>query len=307
MFASVARRQLGSRLAQSARRQARWTSTSSSNASSAAGTASPKAGSSVGMLSAATTLAIASYTIGSLYPPELATYITPRTAPPPPDPNSSEGIAKTAELEDKLLNLPNLLEHRAQSDTREWYETRPYMHLPEERKANSLTAGALRGPGKLAVIPLVRAKRDESEAIIFTHFGRGLCGHEGLIHGGLLATVLDESLGRIAILNLPDKVGVTAYLHLNYRNLTRADQFVVIKTKLVEKTGRKAKVQGRVEDLEGNLLADAEALFVQPRFAKLIDASKIRQALGQPADSKEPLTEGTGAPLPIPPLPKANA
>ena len=46
--------------------------------------------------------------------------------------------------------------------------------------------------------PLVRARRDEGEAIVIIHVGRGLCGHDGIVHGGLLATLLDESLARIA-------------------------------------------------------------------------------------------------------------
>lgn len=61
---------------------------------------------------------------------------------------------------------------------------------------NSLTAGALRGPGKLAVPPLVRARKDERESVLVVHVGRGLCGHDGIVHGGLLATLMDESLGR---------------------------------------------------------------------------------------------------------------
>jgi len=61
---------------------------------------------------------------------------------------------------------------------------------------NSLTAGALRGPGKLAIAPLIRSRKDESEIIAFVHVGRGLCGHDGIIHGGLLATLLDETLAR---------------------------------------------------------------------------------------------------------------
>ena len=44
---------------------------------------------------------------------------------------------------------------------------------------NSLTAGALRGPGKLALWPLIRVKKDESESYVFVHLGRGLCGHDG--------------------------------------------------------------------------------------------------------------------------------
>lgn len=71
------------------------------------------------------------------------------------------------------------------------------MKYPEAQRVNSLTAGALRGPGKLALHPLLRVRRDESESVAVMHLGRGLCGHDGIIHGGLIATVLDESLGRL--------------------------------------------------------------------------------------------------------------
>jgi len=81
-------------------------------------------------------------------------------------------------------------------DADEWYETRPYQAFPEERRVNNLTAGALRGPGKLALYPLIRAKKDESESAVFLHLGRGVCGHDGIVHGGLLATLLDETLAR---------------------------------------------------------------------------------------------------------------
>lgn len=92
--------------------------------------------------------------------------------------------------------LPLLKQLREREDTNEWYETRPYQNFPEERRVNNLTAGALRGPGKLALLPLIRVKKDESESIVFLHLGRGLCGHDGIIHGGLLATLLDETLAR---------------------------------------------------------------------------------------------------------------
>lgn len=67
---------------------------------------------------------------------------------------------------------------------------------------NTLTAGALRGPGKLALPPLLRVKEDESETVGILHFGRGLCGHDGIVHGGLIATVFDESLGRLVRFNI---------------------------------------------------------------------------------------------------------
>jgi len=56
----------------------------------------------------------------------------------------------------------------------------------------------LRGPGRLALLPLVRARVDGSEALVIVHVGRGLYGHYGIVHwhGGLLAILLDETLAR---------------------------------------------------------------------------------------------------------------
>jgi hypothetical protein len=144
----------------------------------------------------AVSLGFTAYTVGALYPPSIATFVAPRVAPPPPDPNLPETQAYVAALEEQLQKLPILVKHRANEDPEAWYETRPYISIPEERRVNNLTAGALRGPGRLALHPLVRARRDESEAFIIVHVGRALCGHDGIVHGGLLATLLDEALAR---------------------------------------------------------------------------------------------------------------
>ena len=137
------------------------------------------------------------YTVGSLYPPDLATFISPRVASPAPLLGTPEAKAHIEALEDRLQNLPLLKELRNREDKQEWYESRPYTGLPDEVRVNNLTAGALNGPGKLAVRPLIRVKNDESESWGFIHLGRGLCGHDGIVHGGLMATLIDESMGRV--------------------------------------------------------------------------------------------------------------
>ncbi len=204
--------------------------------------AGPRSFGTLATLSAAAALSLGAYTLGAIYPPTTISILFPRPAPgPPADPTSPESIALLEALETKLQHLPQLQKLREAPDAGDWYESRPYQRYPEERRVNSLTAGALRGPGKLGCFPFIRAKKDESESIVFIHVGRGLCGHDGIIHGGVLATLLDEAMARTvsdtsirisvevlmfsqAIINLPDKVGVTANLSLNYRAPTRADQ-----------------------------------------------------------------------------------
>ncbi|KAJ3985451.1 HotDog domain-containing protein [Lentinula detonsa] len=238
---------------------------------------------------------LTAYTVGSVYPPPPLSLLFPSPSPAPPDPTSSESLEYTVSLEKQLLSLPLLQSLRAAPDAKEWYEARPYKNFPEERRVNNLTAGALRGPGKLAVPPVVWVRRDESESFVFIHVGRGLCGHDGIVHGGLLATLLDETMARTAINNLPERIGVTATLNLNYRAPTKADQFIVIKTKLGEVKGRKANVVARVEDMKGTLLVEAEAMFVQPKYAKLLNTAVMRQVMGEPPkDDHEPVLLADG-------------
>nr|WHE05773.1 thioesterase/thiol ester dehydrase-isomerase [Flammulina filiformis] len=225
------------------------------------------------------------YLTGAFYPPEELRLLYPTYSPPLPL-SSPEHITT---LESTLQTLPLLQTLRTAPDAAEWYETRPYARTPPERRVNHLTGGALRGAGRLAIPPLVRARRDEGEAVVFVHLGRGLCGHEGIVHGGLLATLLDECLGREAIVNLPEKVGVTATLNLNYRAPTKADQFVVIRTRVDEVKGRKVFVSGAVEDLEGKVLVEATAMFVQPKYAHLLNKKTIAEAVGEqtPVDGED--------------------
>ena len=124
----------------------------------------------------------------------------------------------------------------------------------------------------------------------------------------------------IVIGNLPDKVGVTAYLNINYKAPTRADQFIVLKIHLDEAQGRKAKVTGTVEDMNGKVLVEAKyvflhssfffmplimwlsaysALFVQPRYAKLLNSTAVRHMLGEPS-KKDHSTEGVPVPVTLP-------
>ena len=143
------------------------------------------------------TVSLGAYTAGAIFPHPYFTFIAPRPAPgPPSDPNSPDSLAYTADLERTLQSLPVLQSLRTAPDADDWYEVRPYQRFPEERRVNNLSAGALRGPGKLALMPMVRARWDETEAVAIVHVGRGLCGHDGIVHGGLLATLLDETLAR---------------------------------------------------------------------------------------------------------------
>lgn len=62
---------------------------------------------------------------------------------------------------------------------------------------------------------------------------------------------------------------------------------MVIRTNIDQVKGRKATVTGRVEDLNGTVLVEASATFVQPRYAKILHSAQLRKAMGEPPASKD--------------------
>ena len=42
--------------------------------------------------------------------------------------------------------------------------------------------------------PVLFYKKDQTEVVAAEHLGKDLCGHPKIIHGGMIATLLDEIL-----------------------------------------------------------------------------------------------------------------
>ncbi|KAK7756506.1 hypothetical protein SLS62_001340 [Diatrype stigma] len=209
----------------------------------------------------------------------------------PPDlaePGSAEDRALLGIIRRKAEALPLV---RELSEDPAWDSWDAYSVLPDadagagaegegqqRRRDQRLTSGALAGSRGLAYQRVFR-RADTGECATVVYFGGGTAGWPGLVHGGALATVLDESLGRCAILRFPARTGVTARLELAYRAPTRAESFYVVRARPVESdvggkkksdADRKLWVEGSVETLDGSrVLVDARALFVVPKGVKL--------------------------------------
>lgn len=180
-------------------------------------------------------------------------------------PESAEAQA----MEDHINNHPLVVELRANPDLT---ESRPHLKLPLIWREHSLTAGTLLGPGRVGVPPFDWTEKGGKSYVQIAHLGVDLCGHPGIIHGGFLATMLDEGLARCCFDVLPHKVGLTANLSIDYVAPCKADNYVVLRATTVKSEGRKAWVEGRIETLvqPGEtpvVLARAKALFVSPKGA----------------------------------------
>jgi adenylylsulfate kinase len=183
-------------------------------------------------------------------------------------PHDDEAKAK----EDYVNSHPLTVSLRADPD---FIESRPHMKIPPSWRKHNLTGGTLMGPGKMAIPPFSWTEQSGKNYVQISHVGTDLCGHMGIIHGGFLATMLDEGLARCCFPVLPFNVGMTAKLEINYKAPAMADQYLVLRATTVKVEGRKAWVEGQIETLpteEGQqptVLATASALYISPKQASV--------------------------------------
>ncbi|KAF9930825.1 hypothetical protein FBU30_011192 [Linnemannia zychae] len=193
------------------------------------------------------------------------THSRPSTPPP------SE---KELSLQHELEGLEIVIKHA--QDTENWTRRTAYSLVTDSYRVHHLTAGTLRGDGKLSVKPALFQSKDEHHVVSVLHVGTDMCGHPNITHGGLLATLLEVAPEK-AIPNLPGKTGFTANLNINYRHPCIADQFLVAESDVTSVEGRKAFVKATLKTISGTLLADATALFIAPRVPVAQIAEKLAQ------------------------------
>ncbi len=94
-------------------------------------------------------------------------------------------------------------------------------------------------------------------------------GGPGFIHGGIIATVLDEAMGKVS--RFSDVRAVTAELTVEYLKPVRVDQEIRVEAFESQREGRHLFHQGEIRDTEGELLARGRGRFV------VVDRAKFAQ------------------------------
>jgi acyl-coenzyme A thioesterase PaaI-like protein len=98
-----------------------------------------------------------------------------------------------------------------------------------------------------------------------TIFSRNHQGYPGIVHGGVIAAVLDEAAGRATMKGKrPDLDLVTGMLSIRYRKPVRVGERIIIKGMMESVTGRVFKCKSDMRSVNGELLAEAEVVLVHP-------------------------------------------
>jgi uncharacterized protein (TIGR00369 family) len=108
----------------------------------------------------------------------------------------------------------------------------------------------------------LRFEQDDAARKIVGRFklGAEYQGAFGIIHGGVIATVLDEVMGKVC--RFRGVRAVTAEMNIAYLAPVRVDQDLVVEGYEKEMAGRNLHLIGEIKDVAGRILARSTGRFV---------------------------------------------
>jgi len=90
-------------------------------------------------------------------------------------------------------------------------------------------------------------------------------GYPGIVHGGIVAALLDETAGRALLLDGDyDQLMVTLKLQVRYRKASPTGQPLALTGWTVSRTATRAKVAAELRLPDGSLAAESEAILLKP-------------------------------------------
>ncbi|PLB53304.1 hypothetical protein P170DRAFT_463045 [Aspergillus steynii IBT 23096] len=153
-------------------------------------------------------------------------------------------------------------------------ESRYYQNVPKSMESEMFTVSSLLGPNKIPVRPLAFHETGGTSFYLIVYVGAALAGYPGMIHGGPLATIMDEGMAGCASAALPKRVAVTLGLNVAYRKAAPTESFYVLKANITKVDNKEAWVEGRLEILdgqgkdEGEVVTEGWGHYLQPAVTR---------------------------------------
>lgn len=173
-------------------------------------------------------------------------------------------VSSTSALEEVALNHAASVESLAKGSAKISHHV---LAIEEQHRSNHLTRSTLAHTDILGPNAVVINDDVNGRLLAFYHLGHKIAGHVGIVHGGLSATILDECMGRACFPLLPGRIAVTAKLELQFCSPIKLDSIILVRATTTKVEGRKAWVEATIETMEGKLLVQASAMFIEPRWS----------------------------------------
>ncbi len=110
--------------------------------------------------------------------------------------------------------------------------------------------------------------REDDDAVMEVTLGKAFEGAPGRAHGGIVAALIDETMGLVLAMN--EVLAFTVQLDISYLAPTPINESLQARATLMQRVGRKLSIQATVR-AEGKDIAKASALFIAVDPGKFLE------------------------------------
>ena len=115
--------------------------------------------------------------------------------------------------------------------------------------------------------------------------------YPGRVHGGMLATMIDELAGRVLWVDRPDQIGVTMDINVKYRKPVPYNVPLKGRGVYVQKLSRAYSAKCYIMNMDGEVLAEGEAKYLILPAEKILEGTDEQPDWDRYVEDDVPVTE----------------
>jgi len=119
------------------------------------------------------------------------------------------------------------------------------------------------GPANPAGLHLEFLLADDASVVCLATIPSGFDGHPGYLHGGIIATLLDETMSKV--LRARGLSAMTRHLETDYLRPVPSGEPIRLEGRILSSEGRKHFTDARILNAHGKELARGKGLFIEVR------------------------------------------
>jgi uncharacterized protein (TIGR00369 family) len=119
------------------------------------------------------------------------------------------------------------------------------------------------GPDNSGGLRLEFMLAEDKSVVSLATIPDGFAGHPGYLHGGIIATLLDESMSKSV--RAQGLTAMTRQLEVEYLRPVPAGEPIRLEGRLIRSEGRKHWAEGKILNARGITLAEGKGLFIEIR------------------------------------------
>jgi uncharacterized protein (TIGR00369 family) len=119
------------------------------------------------------------------------------------------------------------------------------------------------GPANPTGLRLEFLLADDGSVVSFATVSEAFEGHPGYLHGGVIASLLDEAMSKAV--RAKGLSAMTGKMEVHYHRPVPSQVSIRLEGKLVRSEGRKHWTEGKIRDAAGKELARASGLYIELR------------------------------------------